>query len=84
MVSRLLLPRGRGWQAAVLFNTFNSRFKQEEFDKFRRLIETRGGKVIDHLYVRRGRVLFQKSRAELLEEVRGLLQQRAAGWGQTQ
>ncbi len=64
----------------VLFNTFNSRFKEEEFTKLRRLIKARGGEVIDHIYVRRGRVLLQKSREELLKEVRGILKKQSPKW----
>jgi len=64
----------------VLFNTFNSRFKEDEFAKFRRRVEARGGQVIDHIYVRRGRVLMQKSRAELLDEVKALLRERSPAW----
>jgi len=51
----------------VLFNTFNSRFKQKYIDEFAELIESKGGKLVDHLYVRRGRVIWQMSREELLE-----------------
>ncbi len=50
----------------VIFNTFNSRFVEEEFAKFRALIKDRGGEVIDHVYIRRGRVLFQMGDDELV------------------
>jgi hypothetical protein len=59
---------------------FNSRFKSEEIDAFRRLIARGGGTFIDHVYVRRGRILNQLSGKELIERVRGLLAARAGGW----
>ena len=40
----------------ILFNTFNSRFKSEEIEKFRGEIEKKGGRLIDHIFIRRGRV----------------------------
>ena len=67
-------------KAVVLFNTFNSRFKPEEIDAFRTLIESKGGKLIDHIHVKRGRILDQISGSELIEEVRELLDARADKW----
>ena len=53
----------------ILFNTFNSRFKAEEIDKFQEEIQKKGGKLIDHVFIRRGRVYYQKSGEQLLEEL---------------
>jgi flavodoxin len=64
----------------VLFNTFNSRFKSEEIDEFGRLIAHRGGRLIDHVYVRRGRILNQLSGNELMERVRDVLDTAAGRW----
>lgn len=64
-------------KAVVLFNSFNSQFKANEVDGFRGLIERRGGKLVDHLYIRRGRILDQISGSELIQEVRQLLEAKA-------
>ncbi len=64
----------------VLFNTFNSRFKEEEFAKFRELVEKRGGEVIDHVYIKRGRVIWQMSDEELVERSREIGEDRARRW----
>lgn len=54
----------------VLVTTGNSRFKQEEIDKFAIRVGAQGGRLIRHIFLRRGRILWQKSRIELLQEVR--------------
>jgi len=38
------------------------------------------GKTVDHVHVRRGRILNQLNGKELIERVRGLLAARAGGW----
>ncbi|WNZ80891.1 hypothetical protein [Pseudomonas sp. P105] len=53
----------------VLIMTGNSRFKQEEIDKFSHLINSRGGHLIHQEFIRRGRVYWQMSRGELLDTV---------------
>ena len=55
----------------VLVTTGNSRFEQAEIDAFAKRVEARGGHLIRHLFLRRGRIYWQKSREELLAEVRG-------------
>jgi flavodoxin len=57
----------------VLFNTFNSRFKDDELAEFRQLVEERGATWLEHLYVRRGRIYWQKSPADVRDELRQLL-----------
>lgn len=64
----------------VLFNTFNSRFKQAEFDKFKARVAARGGQVVDHVWVRRGRIYYQKSGAELTQEAKQIAAGRAKRW----
>ncbi len=64
----------------ILFNTFNSRFKPEKIQEFRRKIEERGGKLVDHIYIRRGRVYYQKSGAKLIQEARELLVEKMSDW----
>jgi len=54
----------------VLFTTGNSRFKQNEIDKFGEEVEARGGRLIQHMFIRRGRIYWQMSREELLDSVR--------------
>jgi len=64
----------------VLFNTFNSRFKSEEIEEFRGEIENKGGKLIDHIFIRRGRVYYQKSGVKLLEESREIIEEKMKEW----
>ncbi len=64
----------------VLFNTFNSRFKDNMMQEFFDLVEAKGGQFIDHIYVRRGRIMWQKSGSEVLDETRALLDRKAAEW----
>jgi hypothetical protein len=54
----------------VLITTGNSRFEQPEIDAFASRVETRGGRLIHHLFLRRGRIYWQKSREDLLAEAR--------------
>jgi flavodoxin len=67
-------------KAVILFNTFNSRFEPEEIETFRKLVERKGGKLIDHVHVRRGRIFNQIDGGELVKEVRKLLDARAGTW----
>jgi len=61
-------------KSVVLFNTFNSRFKQENIDEFRDLVTSKGGRLIDHIYIRRGRATpFQKDGNDVIIETRKLL-----------
>ncbi len=64
----------------VLFNTFNSRFKSAEIDKFKQKIEENGGRFIDHIYVRRGRVYNQMSGEQLIEQSREIVDQKMQEW----
>jgi flavodoxin len=64
----------------VLFNTFNSRFKSEEIEKFREAIEKKGGSLIDHIFIRRGRVYYQKSGEQLLEESQDIIKEKMKEW----
>ena len=54
----------------VLVTTGNSRFEQSEIDVFGRRVEARGGRLINHLFLRRGRIYWQKSQEDLLTEAR--------------
>lgn len=54
----------------MLITTGNSRFEQVEIDAFAKRVEVRGGRFIGHNFLRRGRIYWQKSREELIDEVR--------------
>ncbi|ELI8170295.1 TPA: flavodoxin family protein [Yersinia enterocolitica] len=54
----------------VLVTTGNSRFKQKEIDAFATRVEAHGGHLIGHVFLRRGRIYWQKSREELIEEIK--------------
>lgn len=54
----------------VLFTTGNSRFEQSEIDAFAKRVEARGGELVRHVFLRRGRIYWQINREELLEDVR--------------
>ncbi len=64
----------------VLFNTFNSRFKPDYLAEFQALIEASHGRYLDHIYVRRGRIYWQKSSQAVLRETRELLDKREELW----
>jgi len=64
----------------VLFNTFNSRFKSEEIKLFQKEIEKKGGRLIDHIFIRRGRVYYQKSGEQLLEESQDIIKEKMKEW----
>ena len=64
----------------VLFNTFNSRFKSEEIKLFQKEIEKKGGRLIDHIFIRRGRVYYQKSGEQLLEESHDIIKEKMKEW----
>jgi len=64
----------------ILFNTFNSRFKSEEIELFQKEIEKKGGRLIDHIFIRHGRVYCQKSGAQLLEESQEIINEKMKEW----
>jgi flavodoxin len=64
----------------ILFNTFNSRFKSEEIEKFRGEIEKKGGRLIDHIFIRRGRVYYQKSGEQLIGESQEIIKEKMKEW----
>jgi len=67
-------------KAVILFNTFNSRFKSEHINEFQQLINNRGGRFLDHAYVRRGRIFNQLSGNELIKRVQELLNTKESNW----
>ena len=67
----------------VLFNTFNSRFEQEEIDTFYELVKKQGGKLIDHVWIKRGRIIWQKTDNEVIEEVTEIVENKKEVWLET-
>ncbi|MNF94977.1 hypothetical protein D3C76_1607440 [compost metagenome] len=49
--------------------TGNSRFNPDEIEVFATLIKDHGGRLIQHIFLARGRINWQKSRTHLLEEI---------------
>ncbi len=64
----------------VLFSTFNSRFKAQEIAEFKELVTKRKGRFLDHVYVRRGRVYYQKSGEALMKESREIIEEKLSQW----
>jgi flavodoxin len=63
----------------VLVMTGNSRYEQIEIDAFAARVKARGGHLVRHVFLRRGRIFWQKSRETLLREVREQLRAEAEG-----
>lgn len=72
-----------GGKNVVLFNTFNSKFKAEATKEFQRKVEEKGGRLIDHIFIRRGRVYYQMSGNELIQEAQNLLDKKVKEWRTT-
>ena len=64
----------------VLFNTFNSEFKAEPIKEFQLEVEKKGGRLIDHIFIRRGRVYYQMSGKELIRQAQDLLDKKVKEW----
>ena len=71
---------GNGDKTEVLVVYFSRTGNTEAIEEFQRRIESKGGKFIDHLYIRRGRVYYQKSGEELIREVQDLLETKIPEW----
>lgn len=56
-------------QRVVLFNTFNSQFKSEYIESFKRKVMERGARSFEHRFVRRGRMTQQISPEEIIREI---------------
>lgn len=63
-----------------LLMTGNSRLKEELTGKFGLLVEEKNGRFLDTLFVRRGRIYWQKRPEEVNEEVREALTARSDMW----
>jgi hypothetical protein len=58
----------------VLVTTGNSRFEQAETDAFAKRVEAHGGRLVRHVFLRRGRIFWQTSREQLLKAIRAELE----------
>jgi hypothetical protein len=63
-----------------LLTTGNSRLKEELIEKFSALVEAKNGKFLGKLFIRRGRIYWQKTPGEVNEEVRDALDARQKMW----
>jgi flavodoxin len=63
-----------------LLMTGNSRLKEELIDKFGTLVEEKNGKFLGSLFIRRGRIYWQKTPDEVNDEVRDALDARQRMW----
>jgi flavodoxin len=67
-------------QKTVLFNTFNSRFKDKYIDEFSDLVKAKGGNLFDHIFIRRGRWYNQLDQNELVEQIQTLIKSKETQW----
>ncbi len=67
-------------QKIILFNTFNSRFKDKHIDEFSDLVKSKGGNLGDHIFIRRGRWYNQLDRNELVEQIQTLIKSKETQW----
>ena len=65
---------------AFLVMTGNSRYKEEFTGKFGALIETKNGKFLGKVFIRRGRFLWQKTSDEVREELHEALVTLGSRW----
>ena len=63
-----------------LMLTGNSRLKEELIGKFSKLVEEKNGRFLDALFIRRGRIYWQKTPDEVSKEVRDALDARREMW----
>ena len=67
-------------QNIILFNTFNSRFKDKHMDEFSDLVKSKGGNLGDHIFIRRGRWYNQLDQNELVQEIQTLIKSKETQW----
>ncbi len=60
--------------------TGNSRYEEEHIAEFAQLVAERGGDLLDHAFIRRGRFLWQKGPERVLAEARARLEDRTDLW----
>ncbi len=67
-------------QNMILFNTFNSRFKDKHIYEFSDLVKSKGGNLGDHIFIRRGRWYNQLDQKELVQQIQTLIKSKEAQW----
>ncbi len=67
-------------QNIILFNTFNSRFKDKHIHEFSDLVKSKGGNLDDHIFIRRGRWYNQLGQNELAEQIQTLIKFKETQW----
>ncbi len=67
-------------QDIILFNTFNSRFKDKYIYGFADLVKSKGGNLGDHIFIRRGRWFNQLDQNELVEQIQTLIKSKEIQW----
>jgi flavodoxin len=67
-------------QNIILFNTFNSRFKDKHINEFSDLVKSKGGNLGDHIFIRRGRWYNQLDQNELVEQIQTLIKSKETHW----
>ncbi len=67
-------------QNIILFNTFNSRFKDKYINEFSDLVKSKGGNLRDHIFIRRGRWYNQLDKNELVEQIQTLIKSKEKQW----
>jgi flavodoxin len=67
-------------QKTILFNTFNSRFKDKHIDEFSDRVKSKGGNLFEHIFIRRGRWYNQLDQSELIEQIQTLLESKETRW----
>ena len=67
-------------QNIILFNTFNSRFKDKHIYEFSDLVKSKGGDLSDHIFIRRGRWYNQLDQKELVEQIQSLIKSKERKW----
>ena len=63
-----------------LIMTGNSRYKEQLIDKFAALVDRQDGKFLDMLFVRRGRIFWQKTSDEVNQEIQQALEDHKNLW----
>jgi hypothetical protein len=67
-------------QKTILFNTFNSRFKDKHIDEFSDLVKSKGVNLLDHIFIRRGCWFYQLNQKELAEQIQTLIESKETHW----
>lgn len=67
-------------KAVILFTTFSEEFDRAQIAQFKYLIESSGGRMIDHIYIKRGPFYDQITGDQLIINVKNLLAAKEDVW----